>query len=109
VMKQPIVAILISILAFEWGGSARAQDTGLSPRVKQELEAVLARRKTEMQRARTDCARKLDIPIVSNDTEELVARYGLEDQTKEFNDCLIDKSGVFWSMGRVLFERKSAN
>jgi hypothetical protein len=106
-MKQPVVAILISILTFQWADLADAQDTAISPRVKQELEAMLARRKAEIQKARADCARELNIPIELSDTEELVARYGLEDKAMAFNNCLIDKSGVLWSMGRALLERNS--
>jgi hypothetical protein len=106
VMKHLIVPILISILASEWGGSTHAQDTGVSPRVQQELGAMLARRKTEIQKERADCASKLGIPIVPNDTEELVARYSL-DKAKAFNDCMIDESGVLWSMARALLEHKS--
>jgi hypothetical protein len=106
VMKHLIVLILISILSFEWGGSTHAQDPSVSPRVQQELDAMLARRKTEIQKLRAVCADKLDIPIVPNDTEELVARDGL-DKAKAFNDCMINESGVLWSMGRALSERKS--
>jgi hypothetical protein len=88
------------------GGSALAQDTVLSPGAQQELEAMLARRETEIQKQRADCAGKLVIPIVPNNAEGLVTRYGI-DKAKEFDDCMINESGVFWSMGRTLFERKS--
>jgi hypothetical protein len=105
-MKNLIIPILICVLVSELDSSAHGQDTILSPRAKQELEAVVERRKAETQKQRADCAGKLDIPIVPNNTEELVALYGL-DRAKAFNECVIDQSGVFWSMGRTWLERKS--
>jgi hypothetical protein len=105
-MKRLIILILTFILAFEWRDSAHAQDIGLSPRVQQQLEAMLAESKARTQKERVDCAAKLDMPIAPNNTEELVDRYGL-DKAKDFNDCMIDESGVFWSMGRAWLERRS--
>jgi len=100
------VPMLIAISAVMWGGSAHAQEAGLSAQVREQLEAVLARQKAKIEKESTDCADKLDMPIVANTSEELRARYDL-DKAKAFNACMIDESGVFWPLGRALLERKS--
>jgi hypothetical protein len=94
VLKHLVVLMLISILASELCGSTHAQETDLSPRVKKQLEALLARQKAKIKKESADCAGNLNMPIVPNNTEELLARYGL-DKAKAFNDCMIEESVCF--------------
>jgi hypothetical protein len=96
--------MLFFTLAFNVGNSVQSQETDFSPQVREQLEAAIARQKARIEKESTSCANKLDIPVPTN-TEELVARYGLE-KARAFNECMIDESGVFWSMGRALWEHK---
>ena len=70
---------------------------------------MLAKSRQKIAKERADCATKLGMEGAAADADnmsKLIARYGAE-KAKAFNDCVIDESGVFWSIGRAYLNRNS--
>ena len=88
-MTRLFVAIFIASLAFHWGALTHAQAWGWSPRDW----ATDKYWRTQIRKARADCANKLGITNLPDSTIDLVARYG-SDKANAFNDCVLDELGL---------------
>lgn len=95
-MKLLALAIAISALVSQWATSAHAQARKLWPWEQWELDKQMdVYVRAQIKDARGDCARKLGITILPNNTIDLVARYG-QDKANAFNDCVVDEMGLDW-------------
>jgi hypothetical protein len=88
-MKRLFIPVFIGALVSQWGGLAKALPWGWSPKDR----AIDRYWRAQIKKASGDCAQKLGIKNLPDNTIDLVARYDWE-KSNAFNDCVRAELGI---------------